>query len=137
MADVVEKIFSSAEHPGLTSASFPDVVADLRPLYEAEPDPLLWFERATPIRAAEATVRAVAAAADDGLNPDDYDVPLLLEQWRAVRTGSARQQNTRFSTLASASPEPVSEGVHNGCVDPATMNWGYTIERKPVVRTRS
>ena len=64
VADVVEKILSSAEHPGLTGASIPDVVADLRPLYDAEPDRLLWFDGARPVRAAEATVAAVAAAAE-------------------------------------------------------------------------
>lgn len=133
VADVVEKVFSSAEHPGLTSASFPDVVADLRPLYEAEPDRLLWFDRATPIQAAEPTLRAVAAAADYGLNPADYDVPLLLEQWRAVRTGSApAADRALFDVGLSIAGARVLRAVHNGRVDPATMNWGYTIERKPV-----
>ena len=99
------------------------------------PNPIdsLWFDRATPIRAAEATVRAVAAAADYGLNPDDYDVPLLLEQWRAVRTGSApAADRALFDVGLSIAGARILRAVHNGRVDPATMNWGYTIERKPV-----
>ena len=133
VGEVVEKILSSAEHPGLTNALIPDVAADLRPLYEAEPDRLLWFDGATPVRAAEATVAAVAAAADYGLDPADYDVPLLQEQWRSVRAGSAPAADRALFDLGlSIAGARILRAVRNGRVDPATMNWGYTIERKPV-----
>jgi murein L,D-transpeptidase YcbB/YkuD len=133
VAEVVEKILSSADHPGLTSALIPDVAADLRPLYEAEPDRLLWFDGATPVRAAAATVAAVAAAADYGLDPADYDVPLLLGQWRSVRAGSAPAADRALFDLGlSIAGARILRAVRNGRVDPATMNWGYTIERKPV-----
>jgi len=133
VAATVDKILSSAEHPELTWSDIPDVAADLKLLYDAEPDKLLWFDGASPAATLEGTLAAVAAAADHGLRPEDYDVEALTEQWRALKAGAgSAPDRAMFDVGLSVSAARMLRAVHNGRVDPATMHWGYAIERKPV-----
>jgi murein L,D-transpeptidase YcbB/YkuD len=133
VAATVDKILSSAEHPELNWSAIPDVAADLKPLYDAEPDKLLWFEGASPGASLEGTLAAVAAAADHGLQPADYDVEVLSEQWRALEKGAgSAPDRAMFDVGLSVAAARMLRAVHNGRVDPATMHWGYAIERKPV-----
>src|SRR5262245_55622385 len=69
VADVVQSILTSGEHPGLKWGSIGDVTADLTPLYEAEPDRLLWFDGSSPLPSLPRTLAAIAAAGDHGLDP--------------------------------------------------------------------
>jgi murein L,D-transpeptidase YcbB/YkuD len=133
VAATVDTVLTSAEHPALSAGAIPDVAADLRPLYGAEPDRLLWFDGTRPLPAVDQTLAAVAAAADHGLNPADYDAPALAEQWRAIKVGTAAgPERALFDLGVSVAAARLLHAVHNGRVDPATMHWGYTIERKPV-----
>lgn len=133
VAETVATILSAANHPGLTWSVIGDVVADLQPLYEAEPDKLLWFDGTTPAPAAEATLAAVVAAGDHGLDPADYDAASLTAQWQQLRTGpSAPPDRALFDLGLSVGAARMLRAVHLGRVDPATMLWGYHIERKKV-----
>jgi L,D-transpeptidase YcbB len=132
VAATVQKILESAEHPGMTWGSIPDVTEDLKPLYAAEPDRLLWFDGTAPLPAVERTLAALTAAAEHGLDPADYE-PGLAEQWRAIgseRTTAA--DRALFDVALSVATARILRAVHVGRVDPATMHWEYEIERKPV-----
>ena len=48
VVETIAKVLATAHHPGLTWSPIGDVVADLGPLYETEPDKLLWFDGTTP-----------------------------------------------------------------------------------------
>jgi len=129
----VRTILSSGEHPGLRWSSIPDVAPDLEPLYAVEPDRLLWFDGTVPVASVERTLAALAAAADHGLDPADYDAAALAEQWRAIKAGSApAPDRALFDVGLSVAGARMLRAVHNGRVDPATMHWGYRIERKVV-----
>jgi murein L,D-transpeptidase YcbB/YkuD len=129
----VDAVFASGEHPTLSAGAIPDVAADLQPLYDAEPDRLLWFDGTRPLPVVERTLAAVAAAGDHGLEPADFDAPALAEQWRAIRAGTvAGPDRALFDLGVSVAAARLLRAVHSGRVDPATMQWGYTIERKPV-----
>ena len=58
----VEKVLTSADHPGLTWSSITDIVPALKPLYEAESDRLLWFDGTTPAANIDATLAAIGDA---------------------------------------------------------------------------
>ncbi len=133
VAEAVEKVLTAAEHPGLTWASIGDVSADLKPLYDAEADRLLWFNGSAPLATVERTVSTLAAAGDHGLDPADYDAASLKEQWAGLEAGSAAATDRAMFDLAlSVAAARMLRAVHIGRVDPATMHWGYQLERKPV-----
>ena len=80
VAAIVAGMLASAEHPGLKWRAIPDVVAALRPLYDAEPDRLVWIDGTTPSASLDATLAALRSAGDHGLDPADYErtVKVLL-----------------------------------------------------------
>ncbi len=133
MSSTVDNVLSSADHPGLTWNSITDVVPALKPLYDAEPDHLLWFDGAKPERNIDAALTAVAAAGDYGLDPGDYDVPFLTERWAAVKAGTATgPELAHFDLALSVAAARMIRAVHVGRVDPATMDWGYNVHEKKI-----
>ncbi len=105
----------------------------LKPLYDAEPDHLLWFDGAKPERNIDAALTAVAAAGDYGLDPGDYDVPFLTERWAAVKSGTATgPELAHFDLALSIAAARMIKAVHVGRVDPATMDWGYNVHEKKI-----
>jgi murein L,D-transpeptidase YcbB/YkuD len=129
----IRGVFSSAEHPGLKWSLIPDVKSDLEPLYGAEPDGLVWFDGSRPLPSVERTLAALAAAADHGLDPADFDAAVLGEQWHLVRVTSARAADRAlFDVGLSVASARLLRAVHNGRIDPATMHWGYRVDRKAV-----
>lgn len=133
VSETVQSMLTAGEHPGLTWGRIGDVAADLAPLYGAEPDGLLWFNGTIPLASVERTIAALAAAGEHGLDPSDYDVSRLREQWMALKGGAGSAPDRAMFDLAlSVAGARILRAVHNGRVDPATMHWGYEIERKPV-----
>lgn len=133
VADTIATVLSAGNHPVLTWSVIADVIAYLQPLYDAEPDKLLWFDGTTPVAAAEPTLAAVVAAGDHGLDASDYDAASLAAQWQQLRTGSgAPPDRALFDLGLSVGAARMLRAVHLGRVDPATMLWGYRIERTPV-----
>jgi len=133
IAPTVERVLSSAEHPGLTWSAISDVTSVLKPLYDREPDKLLWFDGTAPAPVVDATIATIAAAGEYGLDPDDYDAAFLQERWAAVKAGTATgPERAHFDLAISVAAARMVRAVHVGRVDPATMNWGYSIAEKPI-----
>jgi L,D-transpeptidase YcbB len=133
IAPTVERVLTSAEHPGLTWSSISDVVPVLKPLYDNEPDKLFWFADGKPAAVVDATVATIAAAGEYGLDPADYDAAFLQERWAAVTAGSATgPERAHFDLAMSVAAARMLRAVHVGRVDPATMNWGYNVAEKTV-----
>jgi L,D-transpeptidase YcbB len=129
----VERVLTSAEHPGLTWSDISDVTPVLKPLYASEPDKLAWFDGTVPAPIVKATIAVIAAAGDYGLAPADYDAPFLAERWAAVETGTAMgPERAHFDLAISVAAARMIRAVHVGRVDPATMNWGYHVAEKKV-----
>jgi murein L,D-transpeptidase YcbB/YkuD len=131
VAPTVARVLDSAEHPALRWSSISDVAAGLKPLYGAEPDRLLWFAGQAPVPWLAATLATIAAAGDYGLDPADYDAPLIAERWPAVKAGAASgPERAHFDLGVSVAVARMLKAVHVGRVDPATMNWGYEAAAK-------
>jgi L,D-transpeptidase YcbB len=129
----VERVLASAEHPALTWSAIPDVIEALRPLYDGDADHLIWFDGTSPAPMIEATIAAIAAAGDRGLDPGDYDARFLAEQWMTVQAGKASgPERALFDLALSVAAARMLRAVHVGRVDPATMQWGYSIAAKPI-----
>ena len=133
VAPTVNNVLSTADHPGLTWNSITDVVPALKPLYDAEPDHLLWFDGLKPERNIDGALTAVAAAGDYGLDPGDYDVPFLTERWAAVKAGTATgPELAHFDLALSVAAARMIKAVYVGRIDPATMDWGYNVHEKKI-----
>jgi L,D-transpeptidase YcbB len=127
----VERVLASAEHPGLKWNDIHDVAPMLTPLYNAEADRLIWFTGSSPDASLGEALAAISAAGDRGLDPTDYDAAALVEQWPAVKAGTASgPERALFDLSVSVAAARMLRGVHVGRVDPATMNWGYDIAEK-------
>jgi murein L,D-transpeptidase YcbB/YkuD len=133
VAATVDRVLTSGEHPNLTWGSIPDITGVLKPLYDSEPDKLLWFDGATLTAAIQSALAAIAAAGDRGLDPADYDARFLSERWAAIKAGTATApERALFDLALSAAAARMIKAVHIGRVDPATMQWGYNISAKPL-----
>jgi murein L,D-transpeptidase YcbB/YkuD len=133
VAATIEQVLSSATHPELKWGKIPDVAPALKPLYDAEPDRLLWFDRTTPAATLEGTLAALRAAGDHGLDPADYDAEALVEAWHELTTGKmSGADRALFDIGVSTAVARMVKAVHMGRVDPATMYWGYDNSSKKV-----
>jgi murein L,D-transpeptidase YcbB/YkuD len=127
VAATVDRVLTSANHPGLTWGSISDVTDVLTALYDTEPDRLLWFDRTSPASTLEATLAAIAKVGAHGLDPADYDAEPLAEQWTDIKGGhSSGPERAHFDLAISVAVARLIKAVHFGRVDPAMIQWGYT-----------
>jgi murein L,D-transpeptidase YcbB/YkuD len=133
VAFTLEQALASAEHPELTWGKIPDVVPALKPLYEAEPDRLFWFDGTAPVARLESTLTALAAVGDHGFDPLDYDAASLADAWASLKTGVGSGADRALLDLGlSVAVARIVKAVAVGRVDPATMYWGYESKAKQV-----
>jgi L,D-transpeptidase YcbB len=127
-AAVVERVLESAKHPWMHWPAITDVAPDVKPLYDSEPDRLLWFDEERPARVLAPTIATIAKAADYGLDPADYDAATLGDRWKAMTSGkpSATDRAT-FDVAVTAAVARMLAAVRVGRVDPQTLDWGYDI----------
>ena len=105
--------------------------ADVKALYDSEPDRLLWFDDERPVRVLAPTIATIAKATDYGLDPADYDATALGDRWKAMTSGkpSATDRAT-FDLAVTAAVARMLTAVRLGRVDPQTLDWGYDIAQK-------
>ena len=117
----------------MTWSSITDVAPALRLLYDAEPDRLLWFDGARPAAHVATTIATIAAAGEYGLRPADYDAELLTERWTAVKAAALTgPERAHFNLAISVAIARMIRAVSIGRVDPAVMNWGYSVREKSI-----
>jgi len=131
VAAIVTQVLGAAQHPRLRWGSISDVSRDLWPLYDAEPDRLLWFDGSRPLASVEGAVLAVNDARAFGLNPDDYDAAGLQVQWVTIKSGRATAADrAHFDLALSIAGARMVRAVYVGRVDPALLRWKYDGPRK-------
>ena len=130
-AAVVDRVLESAKHPWMHWSGISDVAPDVKPLYDSEPDRLLWFDDERPARVLGPTIATIAKAADYGLDPTDYDATTLGDRWKAMTSGkpSATDRAT-FDVAVTAAVARMLTAVRVGRVDPRTLDWGYDVAQK-------
>lgn len=130
---VVDSVLTPAEHPAIQWSEIGDVAEPLRALYLAETDRLLWFEGETPLPGLADVLTVLAAAAERGLEPDDYDPAYLSDQWAVQQAGTlSAPDRALFDLAVSVAVARMLTAVHAGRVDPAVMHWGYDISPRRV-----
>ena len=123
---VLEETLEAARHPWLKWPAFPDRQEDMRALYAAEPDGLVWFENGNLGPSTPSAVEALVRAGDRGLSPEDYDAPLLAARLVDLRLGSdLPNDRTLFDLALSLGLLRHFRDVHQGRVDPRAAGIGY------------
>ena len=118
---VVQEILDSGRHPALNWPDATGVLADLKPLYAAEPDGLFWFAGDAPHPALTGALQAITAADTLGLVPTDYDAPVLVGKWEATRAGAEATPSgrARFDVALTVSAMRLLQSAHLGPRRPA------------------
>jgi L,D-transpeptidase YcbB len=121
-----EAVLESARHPWLKWPAFPDRIEDMRALYGAEPDGLVWFEDEALHQATASAVEALVQADERGLSPEDYDAPLLAARLQELRLGEGLLDGrTLFDLGLSLGLLRHLRDVHQGRVDPRAVGFDY------------
>jgi murein L,D-transpeptidase YcbB/YkuD len=130
-AAVVDRVLESAKHPWMHWPAITDVAPGVKPMYDSEPDRLLWFDGERPVRVLAPTIATIAKATDYGLDPGDYDATALGDRWKAMASGkpSATDRAT-FDLAVTAAVARMLTAVRVGRVDPQALDWGYDIAQK-------
>lgn len=123
---VVEEALGTAHHPWLKWPAFPDHQEDMRALYAAEPDGLVWFENGHLEPSTPSVVEALVRAEERGLVPEDYDAPLLAARLMDLRLGTDLPNDRALFDLAlSLGLLRHFRDVHQGRVDPRAAGIAY------------
>jgi murein L,D-transpeptidase YcbB/YkuD len=111
------------------------VSADLRALYAAEPDGLVWFAGGKPEPALAEAVVALAGAGERGLDAGDYDAARVETEYRRLEDpATTARDRALFDLAVSVGVLRQIASVHRGRVDPRTLGWGYSVEAKALDR---
>lgn len=126
VATTLQQVISGARDPALRWPTVRSYQADLRALYQAPgAASLLWTVRGRPTAQARSVIRALADADQRGVDPQDYDAPLLTR--RAAALDSAGSSDARalalFDVALSADLMRLASDLHAGRVDPQAMRF--------------
>lgn len=122
-----------ARHPWLRWPRFPDYRGELERLYGPRGNAALWLEGARPTREAGAAAAALADARAKGLDPLDYDAPMLGEKLRLLeaRVPASAQELALFDTALSVALLRLVSDLHIGRVRPRNVEFGRDVPPQP------
>jgi murein L,D-transpeptidase YcbB/YkuD len=108
-------------------------VDEVRRLYGAQPDTLIWFDGPFVSHAGSAAIAALLTAGEHGLDPLDYDAETLERVARpSVRAALRAKDRTRFDLLLSVNlirflDDLQSGRLHYRILDPAGAEYGLDL----------
>ena len=98
----VQDVIATGRIPWARWPDFSRYVDDVRRLYGAQPDTLVWFDGLGVSHAGTAAIAALLTASEHGLDPLDYDAATLERVARhSVRAPLSAKDRTRFDLLLS------------------------------------
>jgi murein L,D-transpeptidase YcbB/YkuD len=120
-----------AQHPWLHWPRFPDYQTPLQVLYAAHGYAARWLDGARPTDAARAAIVALADAGAKGLDPRDYDAPMLEEQRRLLDAGvhASSHELALFDVALSVGMLRFVSDLHLGRVNPRNVGFGLDVEQ--------
>jgi L,D-transpeptidase YcbB len=128
----VQGVLDSGRHPWLTGPEVTGVLPDLKALYAAEPDGLLWFAGETAHPALGGALQTIVRCDTQGLVPADYDAQPLAERWATMIAGAGASPTDRalFDVALTTSAMRLLQSAHWGRVDPRLVGFDYDVGAK-------
>jgi murein L,D-transpeptidase YcbB/YkuD len=130
-AETIAACVREARHPWLHGSRFPDYQTPLHVLYAPGGYQALWLDGARPTAQARAAILALADAAASGLDPFDYEAPMLDAQRRLLDAGAraTSQELALFDVALSVGMLRFLSEVHRGRVNPRHVGIGLDVEQ--------
>jgi murein L,D-transpeptidase YcbB/YkuD len=129
----VQGVLDAARHPWLRWPTVSHGLPALKRLYspEAEPDGLFWFAGSTPYPELAAAVETLGKAAEEGLDPEDYDAARLASEWKRISApGATLTDRGLFDIALTIGAIRYISSAHNGRVDPRLVGFDYDVNHK-------
>lgn len=125
-------LIESKQHPDLTQADFSSRAEDLSQLYKSLNYELAWLNRADSEPLLAKTLDLLSHAADEGLNPQNYDADKLkgmLPSALQLPTVAVKKR-ALFDTAVSLSLLRYLHDLHYGRVSPQGINFNLKLRDK-------
>lgn len=126
----MQGMIREATHPRLKWANILDVQAALEQLYLGRNYRPLWVENGRPTAQASRLIEAMAHAADNGLNNEDYDSEALKQWAEDLKSAPAPAKIVSFDLGLSVGVMRYSSNLYVGRVNPRHVNFGLDIQPK-------
>jgi murein L,D-transpeptidase YcbB/YkuD len=120
-----------ARHPWLHWPRFPDYQTPLQILYAPGGYQALWLDGARPTAQARAAILALGDAGAKGLDPLDYEAPMLEQQRRLLDAGARASSHelALFDVALSVGMLRFVSDLHLGRVNPRNVGFGLDVEQ--------
>ena len=137
-ADNVEQVVSSPKLAIMKWSDFSEEQSTVQTFYDDRNYELAWTRDGKPTPQADALITAFTNAAQEGLNPDDYDASRWpqrvahLEQIRKAKDSSDAAQTVvaQFDAAMTISAMRFLGDLHSGRVNPQALNFDIDVPAK-------
>jgi murein L,D-transpeptidase YcbB/YkuD len=128
-------LIESKQHPYLVQPGFSSRAEDMQALYTAANYELIWLNRADSEPLIAQTLDLLANAANEGLNPQNYDASKLKEMLpMALQLPPvAVRKRAIFDTAISLSLLRYLHDLHYGRVNPQGINFNLKLREKKLI----
>lgn len=137
-AAALRSVVESSNYATVRVRRLSPLTDDIRRLYVARQYAPLWLEGSRPTAQAQAVVDIVAAAADEGLNPADYDatrIAIETERLRAAAPSTARELALYDVGLTASTMRYIDDMFH-GAIDPQRAGLKLALKTVPLDATQ-
>ena len=131
IADSIERVLATGSIPGASMHDLMVYRPSLARMYAASTGQPLWTASLTLTRQATQLIATLDEAGTRGLDPRDYDGPVLRRLGASLSqgTGDSLGDVARFDVWLSLAAARFVTHLHRGRVDPATL--GFALPRPP------
>lgn len=132
IATEISAIIAAKQHPNLTSTDFSNRAENINRLYELMGFQLIWFGSESALRNNQAALSLLQHAAEEGLNPAQYDYVVLQRNLDAAKQNLALdiKQLALFDTAMSIEVLRYMYDLHFGRVDPHGIDFKFALRNK-------
>ena len=133
-AAAIRTLVESGTHAALHVHRLSGLAGSLRHLYYERGYAPLWLQDNKLTVQAQAVVGILAVAADEGLDPDDYDAPRIVADAQGLRAATPTDAAAlaRFDVDLSAATMRYIEDVSHGVIDPQRAGIAVTRVAAPL-----
>jgi murein L,D-transpeptidase YcbB/YkuD len=132
VATTIAAMVDSAVHPDLRWPRFPDFQDDVRRAYQSESFAPLWVRDGKPTAQAAAVIAVLGTADTKGLDPTDYDAPLLAAMADSLRTTAVptTEQIATFDVALTVALIRFASDSYSGKINPRRLGFALDVQPK-------
>ena len=135
IANEINTIISTKQHPYLALSKFANRSQDLETLYKSNGYNLLWLGNAEAEKNSLEALNLLDSAPSEGLNPENYDNQMLRQKLPSALKIAAGdyKQLALYDTAISLSLLRFLHDIHYGRVNPQGINYKLKLREKKLI----